>query len=182
MNTKPEMKHADLAAAAADPDEPDPLGEDRRRQREADLATLARLRAAGFEGPAWKEFVEDPSPPTTSSTRLTKPLPSQALPSTSAATTAPSSSPWLSRTGAATVGVGTSYIAPGSPWETPFVESFNGKARDELFAREIFDSVLEARVLWEDFCHVYNHQRPHSSLGYLPPAVFAAALRTSEPS
>jgi putative transposase len=79
-------------------------------------------------------------------------------------------------------GVGTSYIAPGSPWETPFVESFNGKARDELFAREIFDSVLEARVLWEDFCHVYNHQRPHSSLGYLPPAVFAAALRIPEPS
>jgi putative transposase len=79
-------------------------------------------------------------------------------------------------------GVGTAYIEPGSPWETPFVESFNGKARDELFAREIFDTVLEARVLWDDYCHGYNHHRPHSSLGYVPPAVFAAALRPPEPS
>jgi len=77
---------------------------------------------------------------------------------------------------------GTAYIDPGSPWQTPFVESFNGRARDELFAREIFDSVLEARVLFEDWCQVYNHQRPHSSLGYLPPAVFAAALKTPDPS
>jgi transposase InsO family protein len=79
-------------------------------------------------------------------------------------------------------GVGTAYIAPGSPWGTPFVESFNGKARDELFAREIFDSVFETRVLWDHYCHVYNHERPHSSFGYLPPALFAAALRPPEPS
>ena len=52
----------------------------------------------------------------------------------------------------------------------------------ELFAREIFDSAFEARVLWNDYCQVYNHERPHSSLGYLPPAVFAAALRSLESS
>jgi len=49
------------------------------------------------------------------------------------------------------LGTGTAYIEPGSPWQNPFVESFNGKARDELFAREIFDSVMEARVLFEDW-------------------------------
>ena len=79
-------------------------------------------------------------------------------------------------------GTGTAYIEPGSPRQNPFVESFNGKARDELFAREIFDSVIEARVLYDDWCHVYNRLRPHSSLGYMPPAVFAAALINPEPS
>ena len=74
------------------------------------------------------------------------------------------------------VGTGTSYIEPGSPWENPFAESFNGKARDELLAREIFDSVFEARVLFNDWCDAYNRRRPHSSLGYLPPSVFALAL------
>ena len=75
---------------------------------------------------------------------------------------------------------GTAYIEPGSPWQNPFVESFNGKARDELFAREVFDSVFEARVLYNDWCDAYNRVRPHSSLGYLAPAVFAAALINSE--
>jgi transposase InsO family protein len=56
------------------------------------------------------------------------------------------------------------------------VESFNGKARDELFAREIFDSVLEARVLYEDWRHAYNLHRPHRALGLQPLAVFAAAF------
>ena len=79
-------------------------------------------------------------------------------------------------------GTGTAYIEPGSPWQNPFVESFNGKARDELFAREIFDSVFEARVLYDDWCDAYNRVRPHSSLGYQAPAVFAAALINPEPS
>ena len=79
-------------------------------------------------------------------------------------------------------GTGTAYIEPGSPWQNPFVESFNGKARDELFAREIFNSVFEARVLYDDWCDVYNRLRPHSSLGYQPPAAFAAALINPEPS
>ena len=51
-----------------------------------------------------------------------------------------------------------------------------GKPRGELFAREIFDSVFEARVLFDDWCDVYNRIRPHSSLGYMPPAVYAAAV------
>lgn len=80
------------------------------------------------------------------------------------------------------LGTGTAYIDPGSPWQNPFVESFNGRARDELFAREVFDSVMEARVLFEDWCDIYNRHRPHSALGYLPPAVFAAALNNPEPS
>lgn len=78
------------------------------------------------------------------------------------------------------VGAGTAYIEPGSPWQNPFVESFNGKARDELLAREIFDNVLEGTVLWDDYCHDYNHHRPHSALGYLAPAVFAASFKNPE--
>ena len=64
---------------------------------------------------------------------------------------------------------------PGSPWENLFVESFNGKLRDEFFAREIFDTVMEARILHRDYTHTYNHHRPHSALGYMTPAAFAAA-------
>ena len=79
-------------------------------------------------------------------------------------------------------GSGTAYIEPGSPWQNPFVESFNGKARDELFAREIFDSVFDARVLYHDWRHAYNRVRPHSSLGYMPPEIFAALFVNPEPS
>lgn len=72
---------------------------------------------------------------------------------------------WLSR-----VGVKTLFIEPGSPWENGYNESFNGKLRDELLNGEIFDTLLEARVLIERWrCH-YNAVRPHSSLGYIPPA------------
>jgi transposase InsO family protein len=60
------------------------------------------------------------------------------------------------------------------------VESFNGKARDELFAREIFDSALEARVLYEDWRLAYNLHRPHRALGLQPPAVFAAAFNNQK--
>jgi transposase InsO family protein len=116
------------------------------------------------------------------STPSTRPVPRAVLQSSSAATTGLSSSPWRSRTGAASAASAPPTSSPAAPWETPFVESFNGKARDELFAREIFDSLFEARVLWDDYCLVYHHERPHSSLGYLPPAVFAAALRNPEPS
>jgi putative transposase len=73
-------------------------------------------------------------------------------------------------------GTGTAYIEPGSPWQNPYVESFNGRLRDELFAREVFDTITEARLLFNDWCDTYNRHRPHSSLGYLPPAVFAAAF------
>ena len=68
------------------------------------------------------------------------------------------------------VGVKTLYIEPGSPWENGYVESFNGRLRDELLDREIFDTVLEAKVLIERWRVHYNTVRPHSSLGYRPPA------------
>ena len=64
----------------------------------------------------------------------------------------------------------TLYIEPGSPWENGYVESFNGKLRDELLNREIFDTVTEARVLAEKYRWEYNSFRPHSALGYRPPA------------
>jgi transposase InsO family protein len=54
--------------------------------------------------------------------------------------------------------------------------------RDELFAREIFDTLMEARVLYRDWREIYNRHRPHSSLGYLAPAVFAASFTNPEPS
>ncbi len=88
---------------------------------------------------------------------------------------------WLKR-----LGVGTLFIEPGSPWENGYVESFNGKLRDELLNGEIFFSLTEAKVLIERWRQEYNTVRPHSSLGYRPPAPAAtmpaegrsAALRT----
>jgi transposase InsO family protein len=67
------------------------------------------------------------------------------------------------------VGVGTLYIEPASPWENGYVESFNGKLRDELLDREIFFTLDEAKVLIERWRWEYNTIRPHSSLGYRPP-------------
>jgi len=67
-------------------------------------------------------------------------------------------------------GVQTLYIEPGSPWENGYIESFNGKLRDELLNREIFDTLLEAKVLVEHWKEEYNTVRPHSSLNYQPPA------------
>jgi Integrase core domain len=60
---------------------------------------------------------------------------------------------------------GSVYIEPGSPWESPFIESFNGKLRDELLNLEAFETLLEAQVLAEDFRIEYNTCRPQSSLG-----------------
>jgi transposase InsO family protein len=72
---------------------------------------------------------------------------------------------WLSR-----LGVQTLFIEPGSPWENGYIESFNGKLRDELLDRKIFYTLIEAQVLIERWRREYNWKRPHSSLGYLPPA------------
>lgn len=72
---------------------------------------------------------------------------------------------WLRR-----VGVGTLYIEPGSPWENGYVESFIGRLRDELLNREIFDTLLETKVLVDRWRRHYNRVRPHSALGYRPPA------------
>ena len=68
------------------------------------------------------------------------------------------------------VGVKTLFIEPGSPWENGYIESFNGKLRDELLNGEIFTTLLEAKVLIEEWRQQYNQIRPHSSLGYRPPA------------
>jgi putative transposase len=70
----------------------------------------------------------------------------------------------------AAVGAKTLYIEPGSPWENGYCESFNGKLRDELLNGEIFYSLKEAKVVIEQWRKHYNTVRPHSSLGYRPPA------------
>ena len=72
---------------------------------------------------------------------------------------------WLKR-----MGVKTLYIEPGSPWENGYIESFNGKLRDELLDREVFYTLKEAQILIERWRIEYNTVRPHSSLGYRPPA------------
>jgi putative transposase len=82
---------------------------------------------------------------------------------------------WLNK-----LGVKTLFIEPGSPWENGYIESFNGKMRDELLSRETFTTLQEARVLIEQWRQEYNQVRPHSSLGYRPPAPEAvpAAITT----
>jgi transposase InsO family protein len=72
---------------------------------------------------------------------------------------------WLGKIGSKTL-----FIAPGSPWENGYCESFNGKLRDELLNGEIFYSLKEARIVIERWRRHYNQQRPHSALGYRPPA------------
>ena len=72
---------------------------------------------------------------------------------------------WLAK-----IGVQTLYIEPGSPWENGYVESFNGKLQDELLKRELFYTLKEAKVLIERWRQHYNRVRPHSALGYRPPA------------
>ena len=87
-------------------------------------------------------------------------------------------------------GVKTLYIAPGSPWENAYSETFNSRFRDELLNRELFTSLAEAKMLARQFQQEYNHHRPHSALGYRTPAAFAAAqvrsgsasLRLREPA
>jgi hypothetical protein len=74
--------------------------------------------------------------------------------------------------------VGTLYIEPGAPWQNGFAESFGSRFRDELLNRELFRSVREAKVVCEDHRLDFNHHRPHSSLGYLTPAEFAASLES----
>ena len=72
---------------------------------------------------------------------------------------------WLQK-----VGVGTLFIEKGSPWENGYIESFNGKLRDELLNGEIFYTLKEAKILIERWRREYNQVRPHSALGYRPPA------------
>ena len=83
---------------------------------------------------------------------------------------------WLYR-----VGVTTLFIEPGSPWENGYVESFNGKLRDECLNRERFDTLLEAQILIEGWRREYNQIRPHSALGYRPPRPGNAATPGTSP-
>ena len=76
------------------------------------------------------------------------------------------------------LGVRTLFIEPGSPWENGYIESFNGKLRDELLNREIFTTLTEAKVLIADWRKEYNQVRPHSAKGYKPPAPEARMLET----
>ena len=75
---------------------------------------------------------------------------------------------WLEKSGARTL-----YLEPGSPWENGYCESFNSKLRDEFLNGELFYSLQEARVLTGRWRVYYNTERPHSSLGYRPPAPVA---------
>ena len=68
------------------------------------------------------------------------------------------------------LGVETLFIEPGSSWENGYIESSNGKLRDELLNREIFTTLLEAQILIEEWRREYNQVRPHSALHYRPPA------------
>ncbi len=79
---------------------------------------------------------------------------------------------WLER-----LGVKTLFIEPGSPWENGYIESFNGKLRDELLNGEIFTTLIEAKVLIADWRREYNQVRPHSAKGYKPPAPEAKVLK-----
>ena len=78
---------------------------------------------------------------------------------------------WLER-----AAVRTLYIQKASPWENGYVESFNGKLRDELLNRELFLSVPEARYVLDEWRQEYNHRRPHGSLNWQTPAAYAAKL------
>lgn len=80
---------------------------------------------------------------------------------------------WALRDWCRLSGLGTIYIEPGSPWENPWIESFNGRARDELLNVEEFGSLTEARIVIADWRTEYNTWRPHSSLGGLTPAEYA---------
>ena len=79
------------------------------------------------------------------------------------------------------IGAKTAYIEPGSPWENGCAESFNGKLRDELLDGEVFHTVREAQVLIEQWRRHYNTVRPHSALGYRPPAPEVTTLGSPAP-
>jgi transposase InsO family protein len=84
---------------------------------------------------------------------------------------------WLAQIGSKTL-----FIEPGSPWENGYCESFNGKLRDELLNGEIFYSLNEARIVIEQWRKHYNTKRPHSALGYRPPApVTVGQIQPLEP-
>ena len=78
------------------------------------------------------------------------------------------------------IGTQTLFIEPGSPWENGYNESFNGKLRDELLNGEIFYSLKEAQIIIEQWRRHYNTKRPHSSLGYRPPAPETQSIQLNQ--
>ena len=72
--------------------------------------------------------------------------------------------------------MGTLYIERGSPWENGYVESFNGRLRDELLNRELFLSLPEAQYVLDEWREECNRRRPHSGLNWRTPEAFAASL------
>ena len=76
-------------------------------------------------------------------------------------------------------GTGSLFIDPGSPWQNAWIESFNGRLRDELLNSWRFDSLLEARVIIEDWRRDCNANRPHTAHGELTPAEFALQWTTT---
>ncbi len=83
---------------------------------------------------------------------------------------------WLGETGS-----GTLYVAPGSPWQNGYAESFHSKVRDEFLNREEFESEPQARALGALWKGEYHTERPHSSLGYQTPAEFSATCERYVP-
>lgn len=77
---------------------------------------------------------------------------------------------------ASVTGIENLYIEPGAPWENGYAESFHSRVRDELLNAELFADVRGAKALAASWRNEYNHRRPHSSLGYVPPAAFASTL------
>ena len=88
---------------------------------------------------------------------------------------------WALRDWCRLAGTTTTYIEPGAPWENPFVESFNGRVRDELLNVEAFGTLFEAQVLTEAWRVEYNTYRPHSSLGGLTPAEYTERWTINQP-
>lgn len=76
-------------------------------------------------------------------------------------------------------GAQTLYIEPGAPWENAYSETFNSRFGDEVLKREVFDTLLEAKVLVKNYRREYNEERPHSALNYMTPAEFAAQCSVS---
>ena len=89
---------------------------------------------------------------------------------------------WALRDWCRLAGPVTTYIEPGSPWENPFIESFNGRVRDELLNVEEFGSLVEAQVVVEAWRKEYNTYRPHSSLGGLTPAEYLKKWTINQPA
>ncbi len=89
---------------------------------------------------------------------------------------------WALRDWCRLAGTTTTYIEPGSPWENPFIEGFNGRVRDELLNVEEFATLFEAQVVVEAWRTEYNTYRPHSSLGGLTPAEYAKKWTINQPS